>query len=412
MNILFVSSALPAPWHPHTSRMFYASKYLFEKYGHDITFITVRKETDRNSPWVTELRRYCSSFEIIDLPISSLPSTLKRSMYVLRKMLSPQNIFSKSPSFSYHLYSPKMKKAVSDILSSKRIDIIFADGYLIPFFYLMGTSVKKILEVENTSMEFWGRYKLETKAWAKFMNLLLYFEARAKERQFKKFDTFLVKTHHDKRMLDTVAPDASVSIIPYGVDTDYFKPIDVKQDFPSLIFTGNLYNQSNKQAILHFYNKVYPLVKQKEPRLILQIVGDSPGNEILKLSQDKSVSVTGFVEDIRPYLAKSTIVVVPAVVKTGGIKTKILEAMAMGKLIVCTSIAAYGIDVTTGENVMIADKPSCFANAILEALENAELRQKIGANARKLVGVSYSWEKLTSALNELFEETITIGGQL
>ena len=131
-------------------------------------------------------------------------------------------------------------------------------------------------------------------------------------------------------------------------------------------------------------------------------VGSNPSTEILRL-RSRDIIITGFVEDIRPYIAKASVVIVPIVTDDGGFKIKVLEAMAMGKPIVSTSFGAKGLNVTPEENIIIADDPEEFARRVIELLNDEELREKIGANARKLMEEEYTWGKMTDMLNDVFQ---------
>ena len=152
--------------------------------------------------------------------------------------------------------------------------------------------------------------------------------------------------------------------------------------------------------VVYFYNEVFPLIRQENPNVKLYLVGRDPAEEIIDLSIDPSVSVTGYVKDVRPYIAKSTVFVAPETLGTG-IKNKVLEAMSMGKVVVTTSLGAQGILVRSGEHLVVADTSNEFAKETLTLLTDRRLRETIGANARKLVEEQYSWEAVTKVLNEL-----------
>ena len=158
----------------------------------------------------------------------------------------------------------------------------------------------------------------------------------------------------------------------------------------------------NVNAVLYFSDEIYPSIKEKIPDIKLYIVGRNPPEKIRQLTLDESIIVTGYVEDVRPYLSKSSIIVVPMLSGTG-IKNKILEPMAMKKPVISTSIGARGLDVTSGDNIVIADHPMEFAINVVELLNDERLRRKIACNGRKLVEIKYSWEKMSDMLNNVLE---------
>ncbi|MEM4897831.1 MAG: glycosyltransferase family 4 protein [Pyrobaculum sp.] len=143
-------------------------------------------------------------------------------------------------------------------------------------------------------------------------------------------------------------------MIPPGVDTVYFQPFGKEEDSdPTILFMGTMSYPPNVSAVLWFYRRVYPLVKKEVPRVKFYIVGRAPDRKILKLSSDKSVVVTGGVEDVRVYLAKASVFVNPIILDDGGIKTKVLEAMASAKAIVSTPLGVRDLGVENEKHVMM-----------------------------------------------------------
>jgi glycosyltransferase involved in cell wall biosynthesis len=127
----------------------------------------------------------------------------------------------------------------------------------------------------------------------------------------------------------------------------------------------------------------------------------NPQKPILDLSSDPNITVTGMVEDVRPYIASASVCIVP-LLSGSGTRLKILEAMAMGKSVISTSVGCEGIDVTHEKNIIIADEPSDFARWCIELLRNAELRITLGQEGRKLVEAKYSWRSICASLEEFY----------
>jgi glycosyltransferase involved in cell wall biosynthesis len=176
--------------------------------------------------------------------------------------------------------------------------------------------------------------------------------------------------------------------------------MNLEEDFPSLIFVGNMATGSSTEAILHFYNEMYALIKKEIPNIKLYIVGKDPSQKILQLASDTSVIITGYVEDVRPYLARASVVIEPITVAMG-IRTRVLEALAMGKPVVATSFAVGGIDITPNDDIIIADNPNEFVERVIQLLNDEELRGRIGKNARKLVEKKYSWEIMSEKFHKV-----------
>jgi len=171
-----------------------------------------------------------------------------------------------------------------------------------------------------------------------------------------------------------------------------------------ILFTGTISYYPNVEGILWFTKHIWPLIKQKRSSAQFCIAGKSPPAEIQALaSTDDGINVTGAVDDMRDYYASASVVVVPLRVG-GGTRLKILEAMAMGKAIVSTSVGAEGIDYTNNQNIVIEDEPELFANSTVNIMHDQELRKNIEVQGRKLVEKLYDWKAVTGKLCDIFEE--------
>jgi len=149
----------------------------------------------------------------------------------------------------------------------------------------------------------------------------------------------------DSSQLKKLSPDVSTSIVPNGVDIEYFHPMDVTET-QALIYTGGMNMFANKDAVLFFLKEIWPLIKSKIPNIKFFVVGQDPPTELCNIGRiDKNVEITGYVDDIRPFVSKSAVYIVPLRIG-GGTRLKILDAMAMGKAIVSTTIGCEGIEIT------------------------------------------------------------------
>ena len=156
--------------------------------------------------------------------------------------------------------------------------------------------------------------------------------------------------------------------------------------------------------MLYFCRQIFPLILEKIPEVHLYIVGLNPPQEILDLT-DKNVTITGSVDDIRPYVYKASVFVAP--LRFGsGIKGKVLEAIALGRPVVTTSIGAQGLSVVSGKHLIIEDDHQKFAAKTIELLGNNHLQQKLIKNGLKLVNEKYTWDKIIPELNKIFHELV------
>lgn len=220
---------------------------------------------------------------------------------------------------------------------------------------------------------------------------------------YRKADKVLTLTPEGKRELLEICPELDISIVPHGVDVDYFSFHPLDESEKSLVFVGNYLHYPNVDAVLYFHRAIWPLIKSRFPDMKFYIVGQSPPVEVESLSLDPSIIVTGKVADVRPFLKKGRIFICP-VTLGGGFRGKILEAMAAGRPVVSTSLGSEGIPAVHGENILIADEPQEFAKAVAALIDNPDLAEKLGRNARKLMEEQYAWEKGVQVLERILEK--------
>jgi len=162
----------------------------------------------------------------------------------------------------------------------------------------------------------------------------------------------------------------------------------------------------NEDAMFYFANEIFPLIRQRVPDATLCIVGRKPSRRLQDLAaRIPNIQMTGWVEDVRPYLAERAVSVVPLRIG-GGTRLKIFEAMSMGKAVVSTSIGAEGLPVKNGEHLLLADDPASFAESTLRLLGNDSQRTQIGAAARHLVEENYSWVTVSEGFAEVVENVV------
>lgn len=225
---------------------------------------------------------------------------------------------------------------------------------------------------------------------------------RWEPRYAENFSRCITVSEVDRDILLGANPAIEISVIPNGVDTKVHKPLPYNHNAPSLIFTGKMSYQPCADAAVYFCREVLPLVKKEIPDVDLWIVGREPPQEVINLAAD-GVHVTGWVEEVVPYYERSTVCVVP-LRAGGGTRLKILEAMALGRSVVSTKVGCEGLDVTDGENILIADHPQEFADKTIRLLRDRELRNSITARARRLVENQYDWDILAGRLMRILTE--------
>jgi polysaccharide biosynthesis protein PslH len=198
-------------------------------------------------------------------------------------------------------------------------------------------------------------------------------------------------------------PEAKVTTIPTGVDLSFFQPAAAPPATASLVFTGDMSWLPNEDALLYFCAEILPIVQRQIPDLVVWVVGRKPTKKVQSLAENPAVRVTGFVDDIRPYVHQAAAYIVPLRIG-GGTRIKIFEAMAMGMPVISTTVGAEGLPVQHGENVLLADDPAAFAEQTVRLLSDAALRRRLGAAARELVQGRYSWSAVTNILDDVLKK--------
>jgi glycosyltransferase involved in cell wall biosynthesis len=165
----------------------------------------------------------------------------------------------------------------------------------------------------------------------------------------------------------------------------------------------------NVDAVVWFCHEVLPLIRRQVPDARFYIVGQSPHRRVLDLADDPAVTVTGYVDDVRSYIAGACVYVVPLRIG-GGTRLKVLEAMAMSKPVVSTSLGCEGFQgLESGRELYLADNPEQFAQRVIELLDDAFRRERLGRAARHFVEERYDWRLIVPRLEQIYEK-LEVGG--
>jgi glycosyltransferase involved in cell wall biosynthesis len=223
------------------------------------------------------------------------------------------------------------------------------------------------------------------------------------------FDRTLVTSPADREALLALesAPtgaEACVSVLPNGVDLDYFSPhTPARREPATLVISGKMSYHANITMTLHLVQSIMPHVWEKRPDVKLWIAGKDPVKEIQALGEHPSVTVTGTVSDIRPYLQQATIAVAPLTYGVG-IQNKILEALACATPVITTPQAVSALGVTPGREVLVAQDPGVFAKQVLQLLDDPQQQQRIGLAGRLYVEAHHKWETIAAHLEGAYRE--------
>lgn len=221
----------------------------------------------------------------------------------------------------------------------------------------------------------------------------------------ERYERVLVTSPQDREFLFGLSagqdPDDRLVVLPKGLDLDYSQPMDVARDPASLVFTGKMSYHANLAAALDLANQVMPHVWTLRSDVRLTIAGKDPSRELLALTADPRITVTGTVPDLRPYLARATIAVSP--IRYGaGIQNKLLEAMAMATPVVSTPQATAALQVRPGRDLLVADTPQACAEAVITLLADEGLRRKVGQASRRYVETYHDWKVAAEKLEQVY----------
>jgi sugar transferase (PEP-CTERM/EpsH1 system associated) len=244
------------------------------------------------------------------------------------------------------------------------------------------------------------------------------FELAKTERYEKwltgQFNHITVTSPHDRQAFLDLAPEGSaasrISVLPNGVDLDYFCASNtVPRNEDTIVITGKMSYHANITMVTYFVETVFPLIQKSRPDVKLWIVGKDPTAEILAYGNSPEIMVTGYVEDIRPYLRSATVAVAP--VRYGvGIQNKVLEAMACATPVVSTSQAISALQVIPGQDLLIADEPGDFADQVVRLLADRSLRKEIGEAGLSYVQKNHKWSLVTDRLEGIYNEVVNEKG--
>ena len=302
----------------------------------------------------------------------------------------------------------EVRRVLNRLLEQETYDVIVCDFLMAAGVIPWGLSTPKVLFTHNVEATIWRRY-FEVTA-SPLWKAVSWWEWRRMDRvehdYLRRADHVLAVSEADRDHFGQFVDGRKISVVPTGVDIDYFRPSTADEIPNSLVFTGSMDWLPNEDAMGYFMEAILPLIRKECPEVSLEIVGRNPSAKLQSLvKRCENIRLTGWVEDIRPFLARGAVCIVPLRIG-GGTRLKIFEAMAMGKAVVSTSIGAEGLPVHSGENILLSDTPEDFAKSVLSVLHDAGERQRIGAAARQLVEDNYSWQNVGKIFASTLEDVV------
>jgi len=369
------------------------------KQDHEITYLAL----DDGAAGAEEKKlatEYCH--ELICVPHRTAP---KFSPGFYSDLLA--NLASPLPYFMKKYESQGMRREIERLLKEQTFDVMVCD-FLQPSVNVpANVDVATVLFQHNVEAMIWKRhYEIQKNP---LKRAFLYDQWRKTWRYERsacqKFDLVVAVSAADERQMREEYSLERVAAVPTGVDIDYFSPNgDVTPEKYNLVFTGSMDWLPNEDAMQYFIREIMPLVSKEIPEITLTVVGRNPYASLVELSKtDRSIVVTGRVDDVRPYIEKAAAYVVPIRIG-GGTRLKIYEAMSMGKPVVSTTVGAEGLPVTNNEELVLADSAADFAAALIRLLREPSWAATLGGRAAKLVREKFGWRGVAESFAALCEE--------
>ena len=368
---------------------------------HRLTYLTL-DDGHRSADAIDRAAEYCT--DLVRVPARTSP---KGSLRFYGELI--QNLVSALPYAVAKYRSSAMEREIQRVLRGGSIDLVVCD-FLAPAVNVPDAlPVPAVLFQHNVEALIWQRHAAVAshpvrRAYLHRQWRRMYAFERT---QCRRFDRVVAVSPEDAAWFCREYDLREASHVPTGVDTAYFRPTGTTRSNPNeVLFTGSMDWMPNEDAVAYFTEAVMPRIESAAPEMTFNVVGRNPSPSVLALAQrHPRVRVTGTVPDVRPYLERARVFVVPLRIG-GGTRLKIFEAMAMEKAIVTTSIGAEGLPVRDGEHLLIADTAAEFAAAVCRLLRDPQYAAALGARAAELVRSRFGWDRAAEQFAHICLRTI------
>jgi sugar transferase (PEP-CTERM/EpsH1 system associated) len=403
LRILFISPYLPSliRVRPHNLIRALAQR------GHRITLLALEPPNE-DTNGLDLLRTWCQRVQTVPLPRWR---TLWNGLRALPGQTPFQAAYSRSP---------EMADLIRRTQNEEDFDVVHVEhlrGAELPGPSARMNGIPTIFDSVDSISLLFERVRRSGPTWRSRLlaGLDLARTRRYEGRLLERYPRVLVTSPQDRNALAELSTrqdvDGRLVVLPNGVDLDYFKPPGTPRDPATLIFSGKMSYHANVAAALDLATQVMPRVwvHQSEARLV--IAGKDPMPELLALTADPRITVTGTVPDLRPYLAQATVAVSP--IRYGvGIQNKVLEAMAMATPVVSTPQAITALQARPGQDLLVADIPQAIAEIVVALLSDGALRDRIGQAGRHYVETHHNWNVVAEKLESVYREAIAEANQV
>jgi len=384
-KIIIITSRFPFPLNKGDKlRIYYQIKYLSQ--FHDIYLISLNTEKAIQKNEKNELENYCKEVHIININIFT------RIINVMKAFVN------KEPLQVGYFYSKKAHKRIQYLINNINPE----------YYYSQLIRTSKYLKIyDNNIIDYMDAFSKGVErritkfpAW---IRPIVQYEAKIIKQYetyiFKHFKQHSIITENDRQHINH-SDSKKIKVIPNGVDTNYFKPIDNNATTYDIIFVGNMNYPPNIEAAIYICKKIKPIIDRNYKKCTILIGGTNP-NKKIKALQNDDIKVSGWVDDIRSVYSVGKVFVAPMFIGTG-LQNKLLEAMAMGVPCVTTKLANKALLANTSQ-IMISNNETEFAHTCIDILNNPKKAAKIKKEALKFVRSKYDWNKINNNLNLMFK---------
>lgn len=392
LKILIVSAQFPYPTRSGSeTRVYQLARQLSAR--HDTTLLSYAWPHQREG-----VAGLAAQMSVRAVERKALSALRKRAVQALT-MMSPR------PYYCREVHSRGMQRAIDDLCSAERFDVIQLESSFLCAFRFPADA-RLIIDEHNVESELFRRMcEGERSLPRRLFNRVEYLRFRRFERAaWRRADACVVTSERELPTVRACVPDTPVAAVPNSVDLDFFAPSGAPEEPRTVIFNGILTYRPNVDAAHHLIHDVWPLVRERYPDARLTLVGRSQGVDTRSLMRP-GVELVGEVPDIRPYIHRAAVVAVPIRIG-GGTRLKVVEGLAMGKAVVSTTVGCEGLAVRDREHLLIADDAAAFASRIVEVFENPRRSDELGHAGRRLVEARYSWDLAGERLESLYRRTI------
>jgi len=408
MNILYITQQIPYPLDSGGKIKSFSTIALLSK-QHDVylaAFIEDEKEKKYLTPFKKRLR--LKKISVVTHPLI-VEKSYRQQLWMLARSL-----FTLRPYSVYKFWHPEMSRLVSSMEKSVRFDVVWIDHISMAQYFVPVRGRRSVLEMHNVEhilyerhRDFGHRMHWRMIFWLESLKYLWY-----QRRMIRQFDRVLTISQHDQQKLSEAIQSsfgrstAQIEVFLPPVRDEFFR-VRRRPQPSTIMFMGLMTWYPNRRGVEWFIHEVFPTVQHFNPEVRLTIVGQySRRNPPTKTP---GVRYVGHVQSVLPYLASTSLFIVPLQIGSG-VRIKILEAMAAGVPIVSTTVGAEGIPVENGKHMLIADDAPSFARAVTRVLKDKKLRTTLAKNAKQFVRRMYGQDRHELTVRRILRSFSSSGG--